>query len=95
MEEVHVNDVIADPNKTSCVKTILSFDWDKDGKMRMYRVMGKGRRKMFVKTRGFTQDQSNRARRFGSAPASSILASLKTRESKTILMMLSWLSRWI
>ena len=41
MEEVHVNDVIADPNKTSYVDTILSFDWDKDGKMRMYRVMGK------------------------------------------------------
>ena len=41
MEKVHVNDVIADPNKTSCVDTISSFDWDKDGEMRMYRVMGK------------------------------------------------------
>ena len=88
MEKVHVNDVIADPNKTSNVGTILSFDWDKGGKMRMYRVMGKVEADN-VKTRGFTQDQSNRARRYGSAPAPSILASLKTRESATILMMLS------
>ena len=52
MEEVHVNDVIADPNKTSYMDTILSFDWDKDGKMRMYRVMGKGEAKNVLQNKG-------------------------------------------
>ena len=93
MEEVHVNDVIADPNKTSYVDTILSFDWDKDGKMRMYRVMGKLEAENALQNEGLHTRPKQPSQEI--SPASSILASLKTRESKTILMMLSWLSRWI